>query len=108
MIHPSPEYSNLFVWKFWIDIVVLIVVGLNFVFTWWSNREKVTNKRFAALEERTAKLETRSPECKYHQGFEDRLDRMNGGISKIDGRLEGINRAVDLINEFLINQGGKK
>jgi hypothetical protein len=30
-----------------------------------------------------------------------------GSLSKTQGRLEGINRAVDLINEFLINQGGK-
>ena len=29
-------------------------------------------------------------------------------ISRVDGRLEGIGRAVDLMNQFLIEQGGKK
>ena len=32
---------------------------------------------------------------------------LNGELQNTQGRLEGINRAVDLINEFLINQGGK-
>jgi hypothetical protein len=99
---------NYAAWKFWIDILVLIVVAANAVYTWLSNRDKITNKRFIILEERTTKLETRSPECQYHPQFEHRLDKMNAGLSKIDGRLDGINRAVDLINEFLINQGGKK
>lgn len=30
---------------------------------------------------------------------------LNGELRNTQGRLEGINRAVDLINEFLINQG---
>lgn len=29
-------------------------------------------------------------------------------IGNLDGRMSGVNRAVDLINQFLIEQGGKK
>lgn len=29
-------------------------------------------------------------------------------IGNLDGRMQGVNRAVDLINQFLIEQGGKK
>ena len=36
-----------------------------------------------------------------------RIDLLHGTMSELNGRLSGINRAVDLINEFLINQGGK-
>lgn len=36
-----------------------------------------------------------------------RLDMIQSTMSEMGGRLEGINRAVDLINEFLINQGGR-
>jgi len=32
---------------------------------------------------------------------------LNGELRNTQGRLEGINRAVDLINEFLINQGNR-
>ncbi len=37
----------------------------------------------------------------------ERINDLNGSMSELNGRLGGINRAVDLINEFLINQGGK-
>ena len=40
--------------KFWIDILVLIVVAGNAIYTWYSNREKVTNTRFKKLEEAVA------------------------------------------------------
>jgi len=33
---------------------------------------------------------------------------LSGELRNTQGRLEGINRAVDLVNEFLINQGGGK
>ena len=36
------------------------------------------------------------------------ITALNGELKNTQGRLEGINRAVDLINEFLINQGGAK
>lgn len=36
------------------------------------------------------------------------ISALNGSLQKTVGRLEGINRAVDLINEFLINQGAKR
>lgn len=29
-------------------------------------------------------------------------------IGNLDGRMQGVNRAVDLINQFLIEQGGKR
>ena len=29
-------------------------------------------------------------------------------IGNLEGRMQGVNRAVDLINQFLIEQGGKK
>lgn len=36
-----------------------------------------------------------------------RMDRVEGLVNRVDGRLEGIGRAVDLMNEFLINRGDK-
>ena len=115
------------------------------VYVWYSNKEKVTNTRFEAQDQRIATIETdirlgkaqtetdtrtaserhstivkqlekvsaevaRHSDCKYHQGFEDRLDRMNGSINKIEGvvegRMEGIGNALDMIQQHLIS-GGK-
>jgi hypothetical protein len=97
--------------KFWIDVLVLLVVAGNTVYTWWTNREKVTNKRFKAAEDRILKLESgvkHPPACTYHPRLAERMDAAVGKLERMDGKLDGLNRAVDLINEFLINQGGKR
>jgi hypothetical protein len=97
--------------KFWIDLLVLLVVAGNTVYTWWTNREKVTNKRFQAAEERILQLESdvkHPPACTYHPRLEERMNTAVGKLERMDGKIDGINRAVDLMNEFLINQGGKR
>lgn len=35
------------------------------------------------------------------------IDQLNKNIGELKGRIDGLSRAVDLMNEFLINQGGK-
>jgi hypothetical protein len=102
---------NYAAWKFYIDILVLAVVAGNTLYTWWTNREKVTNKRFSAAEDRLMKLENdikHPPSCTYHPRLEERMNTAVGKLERMDGKLDGLNRAVDLINEFLINQGGKR
>ncbi len=41
------------------------------------------------------------------KGLNDNITGLAKEMGELKGRLEGINRAVDLVNEFLINQGGK-
>ena len=36
------------------------------------------------------------------------MDEQMKVVGRVDGRLEGIGRAVDLMNQFLIEQGGKR
>ena len=38
----------------------------------------------------------------------DSMRTLTEKIGNLDGRMSGVNRAVDLINEFLIEQGGKR
>ncbi len=136
---------NYAVWKFWIDVVVLLVVAGNWLYTWRSNREKVTTVRFEELEKAVAKRATRAEleeakvkrdgKCGSHQAGTKKLESslsalqlevsklpsrseikelsdsmriLSKEIGNLDGRMSGVNRAVDLINEFLIEQGGKK
>lgn len=35
------------------------------------------------------------------------MQALTDRIGNLDGRMQGVNRAVDLINQFLIEQGGK-
>lgn len=152
MLTPATNYPA---WKFYLDLlrdVGFVVMG---IYVWWSNREKVTSRRFAALEKEVAERikhsdlerakEQRDKQCLLHQqdikDFEKgnlsrlgdaektieriggeirnlpqhrhiqelsgRVEQINGGVEKVAGRLDGLARAVDLMNEFLINQGGK-
>ena len=138
----TPNYPA---WKFFLDLVQNIsTVGIA-VYVWWSNREKVTSQRFAALEkevaerlkkedletakkardlhctehrQKTAALEqvynalhievTRLPDRREITNLDSSMKALAEKLGNLDGRMSGINRAVDLINEFLIEQGGKK
>lgn len=115
---------------------VLLVVFL--IYTWWVNREKVTAKRFLTLEQQVAERlsvqahqdleDKRKRECEEHRKRTAQVEQdlrraesdlkhlpdsrdfsnLNGKLEKIEGAVIGLRRAVDLMNEFLINQGGKK
>jgi len=45
------------------------------------------------------------PSHKDMKELSSRIDQLHGSLSEFNGRLKGINRAVDLMNEYLINQG---
>lgn len=127
------------------------------IYVWYSNKEKVTNTRFSAQDERITKIETdiqlgksgtdaaiklrktetdaetklreerhlglvkrleeiavevaRHADCKHHHVLEQRLDNMNGSLKKvegvIEGRMEGIGSALDMIQQHLISGGNK-
>lgn len=104
---PTPDYSA---WRFWFDVLQLAGISLIGVYSWWVNREKVTTGKFREHERRICQLENdvRHPNCQYHLGFEARLDTLHGDIRELAGGVKGLRRAVDLMNEYLINNGGKR
>lgn len=101
------DYSAL---RFWLNILQLTGICAIGIYTWWTNRERVTNKRFKEHHHRLVTLENQikySPTQTQYEALSTRIDRLHGDLREISGNLRGINRAVDLINEYLINQGGK-
>jgi predicted RNase H-like nuclease (RuvC/YqgF family) len=121
--------SNYAIWQIIFNCVQLL---LTFA-VWWSSRNKVTNDRFTQLETSKIKLEQdvkhlkqelqrSKPECTNHQRMErtdqvifDRLENMHVDIKtlsttmgKIEGSIEGVKHTGQLINQFLLEQGGKK
>lgn len=136
---------NIEAWRFYFQVAqALATIGVA-IYVWWSNREKVTSQRFAALEkevaERLKKADLdeaklrRDSQCVEHKSKTDHLaqayDHLHIEVSRLpdrreitnldnsikdltkelgtlEGRISGINRVADLMNEFLINQGGKK
>lgn len=105
---PVINYQSL---NFWFQVFQFLLTAAIGIYVWWTNREKVTNKRFSAAENRLAQLENdvkHPPACTYHPRLEERMDAVQGDTREIKGSLKGLAKAVDLINEFLINQGGKR
>lgn len=114
---PVTNYQSL---NFYFQIFQFLVTAFIGIYVWWSNREKVTNRRFEGHESRIVQLESESkhPSCEYHPrlesriekmrvGFEEKITAVHGDTREIKGSLTGLARAVDLMNEHLINKGGK-
>ncbi|MDD4457866.1 MAG: hypothetical protein PHC98_09845 [Syntrophotalea acetylenica] len=88
--------------------MVMALVGGNIVYTWWVNREKVTSSKFRLLEQRLAEVEfavRQTPPCCHHDELDRRLTSLLGEVREMSGTLKGLNRAVDLMNEHLLNRG---
>jgi predicted nuclease with TOPRIM domain len=69
------------------------------------------NGRLATAESAIARVggEIRNlPQHRHIHELSARMEQINGSVEKVAGRLDGLARAVDLMNEFLISQGGKK
>jgi hypothetical protein len=87
-----------------------------------SRKQAVTNKRVEEINESlTARIDQTEKElirvCSDlehlpHQmqftKLGEQITDLTSELGEVKGRLGGINRAVDLINEFLINQGANK
>jgi len=136
--------NNYAAWRFYLDVLVLVGVIFNTVYTWWANRARINNKRFVTLEQNVAEkisdqeardiIDQQLKDCEKHRRhlsemrlqtsrIETEMRQMPGRreiatlntcitsltekIARLDGKFEGVNRAVDLMNEYLINQGDK-
>jgi hypothetical protein len=103
----EPDYTA---YRFWFDVAQFAGLCILGVYTWWGNRAKVTSRRFKKYDDRLNKLEQRAeagPTPEQYRSLKDTMGELHGDLREFKGKFEGINRAVDLINEFLINQGGK-
>jgi hypothetical protein len=95
---------------FYLTLFMTIVNSAIALYVWWTNRDKITNTRFKALEDKMIKIESdiqHPPACPHHPDFKLRLEAIDRGLSKIDGRLEGIGRMVDLLTQNELS-GGKQ
>jgi len=90
---------------------MMALVGGNVIYTWWVNREKVTAAKFRLLEQRLVEVEfaaRSTPLCCHHEDLDRRLTHLLGEVREMSGTLKGLNRAVDLMNEHLLNGGCRK
>lgn len=116
-------------YRFVFDILQTLFMALLGVYAWWTNRSHVTTSAIeqveakvsevkASLEIRVNKLDRRlgtvEQEVKHLPDHEDigdiheKVNQVATTMSQMQGELAGINRTLGLINEYLLNQGGKK
>lgn len=50
------------------------------------------------------KVDSRPP-CSHHKSFDDRLLKVQQGIANIDGRMEGVGKGLDIIQQHLMSKG---
>ena len=109
------DYSAL---RFWFDVGQFFLTCAIGVYVWMSNRQKVTATRIKKMEadvgegllshgNRLTKLESDSghiPSRLEMGSLSDKISGLSRELGKLEGRLTGINRAVDLMNEHLLNR----
>jgi hypothetical protein len=116
--------------NFWFHVLSWVLAGASLLYARHASRNKKTDERLTKIEQalsgincpaheaRTEMVEksvielraelAHLPTQKQFGQLNASISDLNGSLQKTAGRLEGINRAVDLINEFLINQGSKR
>jgi hypothetical protein len=105
---PDIDYAA---WRFWISVGMLLLNLCAWVWVFWDRKNRATNSRVCDVERRVETAEKDVIEIRAMVGFlpsQKSIDTLNQNISELKGRFDGVNRAVDLINQFLIEQGGKK
>ncbi len=115
-ITPEPiDYKAL---EFWFTVGQWGFNLLIALYLWISRKNTATNQRVDTLGEKVDAVEKDIVKIRAdldHLPDQDQFGRLGREITaltkelgEVKGRLGGINRAVDLINEFLINQGNRK
>jgi len=98
---------------FWISVAQLIINASIGIWGYLLNKNRVTNDRITKLEnalaekcskhhDRTARLEidiNQLPSKPEICNLTNKIDRLSEKLATVDGRLGGINRAVDLLNQ---------
>ena len=108
--------------RFWFGAGQWLLNILVMIYLWRGRKTQATAKRFHQAEAcLTKRIDANErdilrvqAELKHlpTQGQFDALSHdirtLTSSLGKVEGRLEGVNRVADLMNQFLINQGGNK
>lgn len=110
----TPDWTAL---RFLVDVMMLIgVVGAG-AYSWWVARNHATKQAIDNLGDRVSGAEDRLTRVEHdvrslptvadvHE-LNQRIATVHGDLREIKGSLQGLSRAVNLINEHLIMRGGK-
>jgi len=97
--------------RFWADIGQWVFNGLVAVYLWLMHRHKATIahiqtacRQIEEQEREIIQLKSTIPAQSQFDQLSEQIAHLSTEVSEMKGRLDGINRAVDLMNEYLINR----
>jgi len=104
--------------RFWFDVGqygLTLAIG---VYVWLGNRfnaktreVKGVQQDVTAMAERVTKLETNMAHALSHEDLAAVYDRINDvaeEVAGLSGKMDGVKGAVEMIQEYLLNEGGKR
>ena len=104
--------------RFWAGIGQWLFNALVAAYLWFARKQTATNNALAIATKRIEKTEKSIiridgelkglPSHPQMEALGRDIRGLTDELGQVKGRLEGLNRVADLMNEFLINQGGKK
>ncbi len=119
MIRVPIDYNGLF---FWLSVTQWGFNVIVMIYLWISRKYQATNTRLKRTEQYLGeRIDTNErdiikvqttlehlPSQQQFSGLGADIRTLTSKLGNVEGRLEGINRVADLMNQFLINQGGRR
>lgn len=104
--------------RFFLDVLILLGFISMGIYTWWTSRNQVTTAAIAKVNKRVDKNETRINDIEQkleylptHADLGDMHEKVNAvanTMGEVLGEQRAMNRTLSLINEHLLNGGGRK
>lgn len=101
-------------WKFWFTVGQTLATGVLTLWLWAVNRRTVRraelDAKMAALDHRVTIVEQDVRHGPSHADIKElshRIEELHGDLKELGGGVTGIRRAVDLMNQHLLDRSGK-
>lgn len=103
--------------RFWFQVFTWIAAVTAAAYAWWANRNRVTTTTLNRLDKRIDEIGGRIgvvekdmkqlPSQADIRKLHDDLSGLRADVREMSGTMRGLNRAVDLMTEHLINKGDR-
>lgn len=110
-MEPTIDYSA---WKFWFDLAQYLITIAVALYVWISRRDtarkedmKSVNEAVVCMGDRVTKLETGAVSKDDLGAVYNRINQVGNQVSELTGTVRGIKNSVGMIQEYLLNSGGK-
>lgn len=103
--------------RFWFTVFQWAATILVALYAWWVGRSRATSEAMAEIskriDENSRRLELLEKDVRDAPGhteihaLRDDVASLRADVRELNGTMRGMNRAVDLMTEHLMNKGGK-